>query len=110
MLIYMFLSPGTVDPSMQLYSGQSFVQVFLLLLALVCVPWMLCVKPYILYREHQKIKGQGYQGVGDAPRLSTSQDMADEEDGNGHAVAEEQEDDHVSLPYNFLRVALTVVI
>ncbi|KAI5450460.1 H(+)-transporting V0 sector ATPase subunit a [Naganishia albida] len=94
MLIYMFLSPGTVDPATQLYPGQSFVQVFLLLLALVCVPWMLCVKPYILYREHQKIKGQGYQGVGDAPRLSTSQDMADEEDGNGHAVAEEDGDEH----------------
>lgn len=99
MLIYMFLSPGSVDPATQLYSGQGFIQVFLLLLALVCVPWMLCVKPYILYREHQKIKGQGYQGVGEAPRLSTSQDMADEEDGNGHAVAEQQEDDHVSTDW-----------
>lgn len=100
MLIYMFLSPGTVDPKTQLYAGQGFVQVFLLLLALVCVPWMLCLKPYMLWREHQKIKGQGYQGIGDGgdagdqqPRLSTSE-MADEEEGNGHAVQEQQDDEH----------------
>lgn len=102
MLIYMFLSPGTVDAKTQLYAGQGFVQVFLLLLALVCVPWMLCLKPYMLYREHQKIKGQGYQGIGDGngaagehdqPRLSTSE-MADEEEGNGHAVQEQQDDEH----------------
>ena len=101
MLIYMFLSPGTVDPSTQLYKGQAFVQVCLLLLALVCVPWMLCLKPYVLWKEHQKIKGQGYQGVGsgsgeDEPRLSTTREMTDEEDGNGHAVAEAEEDEHVS--------------
>jgi V-type H+-transporting ATPase subunit a len=102
MLIYMFLSPGTVDPSTQLYKGQAFVQVCLLLLALVCVPWMLCLKPYVLWKEHQKIKGQGYQGIGaggageDEPRLSTTQEMTDEEDGNGHAVAEAEEDEHVS--------------
>ncbi len=95
MLIYMFLSPGSVSESQQLYSGQGFIQVFLLLVALVCVPWMLCLKPYMLWREHQKIKGQGYQGVGDAPRMST-QDIEDEEEGNGHVVAQQMEEDHVS--------------
>ena len=62
---------------------------------------MLCLKPYVLWKEHQKIKGQGYQGVGsgsgeDEPRLSTTREMTDEEDGNGHAVAEAEEDEHVS--------------
>jgi V-type H+-transporting ATPase subunit a len=64
---------------------------------------MLCLKPYMLWREHQKIKGQGYQGIGSGssgddgePRLSTTQEMQDEEDGNGHAVAETEEDEHVS--------------
>lgn len=98
MLIYMFLSPGTVDPATQLYKGQGFVQVCLLLIALVCVPWMLCTKPYLAWKEHQKIKGQGYQGIGgDEGRPSTSQELGDEEDGNGHAVAESSEEEHVSV-------------
>ncbi|POV97533.1 hypothetical protein PSTT_14992 [Puccinia striiformis] len=63
MLIYMFLAPGSVDPEEQLYWGQPFIQVVLLLLALVCIPWMLCVKPYLEYQAHQKILGQGYGRV-----------------------------------------------
>lgn len=96
MLIYMFLSPGSVSEKQQLFPGQGFIQVVLLLVALVCVPWMLCLKPYVLWREHQKIKGQGYQGVGDAPRLST-QDMEDEEEGNGHIVAQQMDEEHVRV-------------
>ena len=53
-LIYMFLSPGKVEPDSKIYTGQSVVQVFLLLLALVCVPWMLVPKPLILNEEHKK--------------------------------------------------------
>jgi V-type H+-transporting ATPase subunit a len=102
MLIYMFLSPGTVDPETQLYAGQGTVQVGLLLIAMVCVPWMLCLKPYILWREHQKIKGQGYQGLTGQEngngnhRVSTSNDLEEDEEGAGQPVAEEMDEEHVS--------------
>jgi len=99
MLIYMFLSPGTVEASSQLYSGQGFVQVVLLLIALVCVPWMLCLKPFMLYKEHQRIVAQGYRGLTgqeNGGRISTGEDLEDEEEGAGQPVAEDMEEDHVS--------------
>jgi V-type H+-transporting ATPase subunit a len=45
-LINIALKPGTVDEPM--YSGQAGVQTFLLLVAFICVPWLLCVKPFYL--------------------------------------------------------------
>ncbi|KAG0706523.1 V-type ATPase, V0 complex, 116kDa subunit family [Suillus ampliporus] len=97
MLIAMFLSPGTVDPQTQLYPGQGFIQVVLLLLALVCVPWMLCTKPYFQWKEMQMIQGQGYVGLGHrngAPRESTDEVLEIEEEGNGRVIVEEMEEEH----------------
>lgn len=54
MLIYMFLTPGTVDPKEQLYSGQGKVQLVLILLAVVCVPWMWFAKPFYLKKKHER--------------------------------------------------------
>ncbi|KAG8217288.1 V-type proton ATPase subunit a [Butyriboletus roseoflavus] len=95
MLIAMFLSPGSVDPKSQLYPGQGFVQAVLLLLAVVCVPWMLCMKPYFLWKEMQKIQGQGYVGLDHhGPRESSDEVLEIEEEGNGRVIVEEMEEEH----------------
>jgi V-type H+-transporting ATPase subunit a len=61
-LVDMFLSPLSVNSTNldnRMYSSQMYVQIFLLLLALVCVPWMLVPKPYLLKRDHER-RAAGY--------------------------------------------------
>ena len=100
MLIGMFLSPGSVDADTQLYRGQAMIQVILLLIALVCVPWLLVAKPYLQYQEMKKIKGQGYIGLGGEDTIgdhATDEQLEGEEEGNGRAIAEAGQEDEVRL-------------
>jgi V-type H+-transporting ATPase subunit a len=76
MLIYMFLSPGTIETP--LYSGQAVVQKLLLTFALICVPIMLFLKPLYLRREHNKARALGYRGIGERTRVSALDDDDDE--------------------------------
>ena len=78
MLIYMFLQPGFID--MQLYPGQKYVQIALLLLALVQVPILLFLKPFYLRWEHNRARAKGYRGIGERSRVSA----LDEDDDAGH--------------------------
>ncbi|TCD63275.1 H(+)-transporting V0 sector ATPase subunit a [Steccherinum ochraceum] len=97
MLIQMFLKPGTVEADTQLYPGQPVVQVGLLLLAFVCVPWLLISKPYLQYQEMKKHQAQNYMRLGaDEPSNNHLSDDAleGEEEGNGRAVAEAMEEEH----------------
>lgn len=60
-MIYMFLSPTDELGENQLFWGQRIVQMVLLLLALVAVPWMLLPKPLLLKRQHdQRLQGRAY--------------------------------------------------
>ncbi|RLN18147.1 V-type proton ATPase subunit a3-like [Panicum miliaceum] len=59
-MIYMFLSPTDELGENQLFSGQKTVQLVLLLLALVSVPWMLIPKPILLKKQHEQ-RHQGHQ-------------------------------------------------
>jgi V-type H+-transporting ATPase subunit a len=92
MLIYMFLKPGSVEKDKELFPFQGFIQTLLLLLAFICVPWMLCVKPYVEYKEHKERQGQGYHSVTNEGAERQSYDalnggVDDDEDGEGHVVS-----------------------
>ena len=102
MIIGMFLSPGEVDPDSQLYAGQGFVQLVLLAVAGICVPWLLVTKPYLEWKEMKKIQGQGYVGL-NGGETRESLDLEGEEEGNGRAIVEAQEEGEVrSTPPCFL--------
>jgi hypothetical protein len=81
MLIYMFLSPGTIETP--LYKGQATIQIILLLMALVCVPILLFLKPFYLRHVHNKARAQGYRGIGENSRVSALDDEDDEGSGSG---------------------------
>ncbi|XP_010531458.1 PREDICTED: V-type proton ATPase subunit a2 [Tarenaya hassleriana] len=60
-MIYMFLSPTDELGENQVFPYQKTVQLVLLLLALVSVPWMLLPKPFILKKQHEtRHQGHSY--------------------------------------------------
>ncbi|KAI9077100.1 hypothetical protein K1719_040922 [Acacia pycnantha] len=60
-MIYMFLSPTDNLGENQLFRGQRPLQIVLLLLALIAVPWMLFPKPFILKKlHHERFQGRTY--------------------------------------------------
>mmetsp|Transcript_22304 Transcript_22304/g.69885 ORF Transcript_22304/g.69885 Transcript_22304/m.69885 type:complete len:684 (-) Transcript_22304:81-2132(-) len=105
LLISFFMSPGEVPAEARLYAGQERVQVLLLLLAFVAVPWMLLAKPLLLRRRH--LARAGYKNVACRPTarddpaaarglLRSTRDHDTDEDSvsvassnNGKAYAEE---------------------
>jgi V-type H+-transporting ATPase subunit a len=81
MLIFMFLSPGTLDG--RLYPGQEYVQVILLLLAFIQVPILLLLKPFYLRYEHNRARAKGYHSISERSRVSA----LDEDDENDNRLA-----------------------
>lgn len=61
----MFLDPAGDLGENQLFWGQKELQMLLLLLALVAVPWMLFPKPFILKKLHkERFQGHSYRFLG----------------------------------------------
>ncbi|KAL9296683.1 hypothetical protein ACSQ67_022579 [Phaseolus vulgaris] len=60
-MIYMFLSPFENLGDNQLFWGQRPLQVLLLLLSVIAVPWMLFPKPFMLKKLHnERFQGRTY--------------------------------------------------
>ena len=114
MLISMFLEPGKVDPANQLYRGQGGVQFILLIAAGVCVPILLCAKPYLAWQEMKKTKEEGYVSLsarddlaggvtgGETNGFRDDDALEGEEEGNGRAVLEQHDEEHVSPFFSLL--------
>lgn len=84
MLINMFLTPGTVlEP---LYAGQSQIQLFLLFIALICVPWLVIVKPlYIKRQMDMEAKSHHYEHLAsDEGASSDTAEHGGDEEGELH--------------------------
>ncbi|XP_078152213.1 V-type proton ATPase subunit a3-like isoform X2 [Carex rostrata] len=79
-MIYMFLSPTDELGENQLFPAQKMVQLVLLLLAFVSVPWMLLPKPFLLKRQHE----QRHQGHQYTPLENTDESVEIEHVGHGN--------------------------
>ncbi|XP_069041950.1 V-type proton ATPase 116 kDa subunit a isoform X1 [Lepisosteus oculatus] len=62
--INMFLFNYNDKSNKMLYTGQVGMQCFLVVLALLCVPWMLVVKPLVLRRQYLRRKHLGTHNFG----------------------------------------------
>jgi V-type H+-transporting ATPase subunit a len=73
------------------------VQVILLLLAAICVPWLLFTKPYLIWKEMHKTQDQGYVTLrhDSATRDHPGITLEDEEEGDGHLMIQDNETDGV---------------
>jgi len=54
-VINMFMFSPPPD-GLELFKGQTQLQYFIVILAFICIPWMLLSKPYILYKRHSQKK------------------------------------------------------
>lgn len=96
-LINMFLFSYPTEPcyQAQFYNGQQGLQSFLVILAVICIPWILLAKPLYLRHKHKKamLMGGSHSNAQGAAGSSARADMPgykDAEDGTaGNAVAEQ---------------------
>ncbi|XP_050366507.1 V-type proton ATPase subunit a3 [Argentina anserina] len=82
-MIYMFLSPLDELGENQLFSGQKTVQLVLLGLALVAVPWMLFPKPFLMMKQHEA-RHHGHQSYALLENTEESLQVTSNHDAHGH--------------------------
>ena len=81
MLIGMFLSPSTIaEPLYGDGTAQKYIQIILVLLAVIQIPILLFLKPFYLRWEYNQARAKGYRGIGETSRVSALD--GDDEDSN----------------------------
>ena len=102
-LISMFMAPGKYTETDRLYWGQEWVQLFLVLIAVLAVPMLLVPKPYLHYLDMKKAAEAAAAARAEAPLLSVAVAGEGESGGGGggegeggaaeHASGEEEEEE-----------------
>ncbi|GAB2275059.1 V-type proton ATPase subunit a1 [Dionaea muscipula] len=95
-MIYMFLSPMEELGENQLFWGQRPLQIFLLLVAIIAVPWMLFPKPFIL----KKLNSERFQGRTYGILHSSEMDV----DGETESSSSRQQQHQHQEEFNFSEV------
>lgn len=91
MLIYMFLQPGTIEePLFGDGTMQRYLQIFLVLFAVIQVPILLFLKPLYLRYENNRARAQGYRGIGESSRVSAL-DNDDDDNRSRHSIQSDTE-------------------
>ena len=85
-LIAMFMSPGVYTEEDRLYGGQEYLQLLLVLVAVVAVPFLLIPKPLLFYldqKRHAAEKAEAAGGGVAAPKAAAApeEELAAEEEG-----------------------------
>uniref|UniRef100_A0A8B9BMV9 V-type proton ATPase subunit a n=1 Tax=Anser brachyrhynchus TaxID=132585 RepID=A0A8B9BMV9_9AVES len=104
--INMFLFNYSDASNAPLYTHQKEVQSFLVIFALIAIPWMLLIKPFILRANHQKAQrmvrdkhqARGFRNTGgenevDAPETNHSKKASQGDHSGGHGGHEDDEEE-----------------
>lgn len=103
-LINMFLSPGVIEDPM--YRGQATVQVIIVIVALICVPWLLLAKPLYLKRQLDK-KKHNYEQL---PTTSDDALVSGEQEQEQHGDDDDGEEEGEAAHENFGDIMIHQVI
>lgn len=76
----------------QMYRGQGTIQLVLIMIAAICVPWLLISKPYLLWKEMHRTQTDGYVSLGhdDSTVHDIPQTPGVRLDEDGHETSEDE--------------------
>ncbi|XP_038653811.1 V-type proton ATPase 116 kDa subunit a1-like isoform X2 [Scyliorhinus canicula] len=103
MLMFNYSGPA-VTP---FYCKQRSVQIFLVLIALLAVPWMLLIKPYLLYSDQQRTKLE--ELMCDSSEVSILQHEHAETEINGGREKSHWEEEKFSFGDTFVQQAIHTI-
>ncbi|XP_078378237.1 V-type proton ATPase 116 kDa subunit a 1-like isoform X3 [Oculina patagonica] len=108
-LINMFLQFGSkIEGPDLLFAGQDIIQPIMVVIAVLCVPWMLLLKPLYLRRQHKAAEEEGFQRLRSSspspPPVSVNvgedgQDAGEIVHHDGPSHAEPHDDEHEEFDF-----------